>query len=68
MTSNTKQCPRCNKTFECNSNDITNCACSTIHIPDEMRKKIALQYNDCLCIQCIKELKRIFIEKNKKYL
>lgn len=51
-----KNCPRCNKAFECKVGDITNCQCNGITIPLEERNFIEERYNDCLCAGCLKEL------------
>lgn len=49
-----KICPHCNKPFECKENDILNCDCLTVSLPDKVRDRIAREYNMCLCVKCLK--------------
>ncbi len=53
----------CGKSFICNSDDIKNCQCSKIELPKDVYQYIATNYQDCLCLECLKELlnKRISI-------
>ena len=52
-----KNCPRCNTLFECKVGSITLCQCMKAELTSDERENIGLQYNDCLCINCILELK-----------
>ena len=54
-----KQCPRCNKTFECKAGSIIQCQCSSIQLTASETAFIDSQYNDCLCLQCLQELKKM---------
>lgn len=36
------------------------CQCSTIRLTHEELEFIQLQYEDCLCAQCMKELKAVY--------
>ncbi len=59
-----KNCPRCGRTFECKLGSILLCQCSEIKLTQEERALIQTQYQDCLCIQCLKVLKeQVKIEK-----
>jgi hypothetical protein len=61
-----KNCPRCNKIFECKAGDITNCQCSNIKLSVEERAFIEDRYSDCLCADCLLQLKNghaLFKEK-----
>jgi len=70
-----KYCPRCNYVFECRVNSIENypqpasqvkreaCQCVGISLSGDERIFISEQYNDCLCISCLKELKEEYIIK-----
>lgn len=53
-----KICERCKGIFECNSVDIKNCACSNTKIPASEMVRIKLKYKDCLCINCLEEIKK----------
>ena len=62
----TKNCPRCKTEFECKSGSILLCQCQTIVISDEQMDYINAQYDDCLCLSCLKSLRVEFnIRKNK---
>jgi hypothetical protein len=51
-----KACESCSKQFECNVDDIANCQCSTVFIINEVKDILQKKYNDCVCINCIKDL------------
>ncbi len=61
-----KNCPRCNKLFECKVGDIGRCQCSGILLSTEMKLFIEIKYNDCICINCLQALKNkyIFLKRN----
>ena len=48
-----KQCPRCGRSFVCRMGDIARCQCSTVRIPTQARDYIARLYNECLCASCL---------------
>lgn len=52
-----KQCGRCGAEFVCNPGAITECQCSAIVLTTAERSSIASNYDDCLCIQCLRALK-----------
>ncbi|MBI3234554.1 MAG: cysteine-rich CWC family protein [Bacteroidetes bacterium] len=52
-----KVCQRCKAHFECKVGSIQLCQCSTIVLSEEERNFIQHQFDDCLCIDCIKALK-----------
>ncbi len=52
-----KYCPRCNTPFECKVGSILLCQCSTISLNDDERDYIKQKFDDCLCVNCLKELK-----------
>ena len=56
MTDKNKICPRCHQTFECKSDDIENCQCASIELNKHQYDYIAKQYEDCLCINCLRLL------------
>jgi hypothetical protein len=49
-------CPRCRQPFRCGVGDTTPCACSALHLTDELRARLAARYDSCLCIACLVEL------------
>jgi len=55
-----KNCPRCNHPFECKVGDIAHCQCMTVPLTDEERKFIGERHDDCLCANCMRELKAEF--------
>lgn len=59
-----KQCPRCHKNFICNKDNVLICQCNQIELNKNEKAYIASQFNDCLCLDCLKELKKEFLEKS----
>jgi len=53
----TKNCARCGKEFECKSGSILLCQCQTLYLTPNELDFIASQYEDCLCVSCLKRLK-----------
>ncbi|MCQ2321249.1 MAG: cysteine-rich CWC family protein [Bacteroidales bacterium] len=49
-----KSCPRCGKTFECVHT--ADCWCAKIHLSDVAKAKLKMQFNDCLCESCLREI------------
>ncbi len=49
-------CPRCQRSFECNSADIEHCKCNAVVISREVKDLIQSKYGDCLCASCLQEL------------
>ncbi len=52
-----KQCPRCATEFECKTGSILLCQCSKIDMSTEQLEYSNTQYDDCLCLSCLKELR-----------
>ena len=48
-----KQCPRCNIDFECKTNNVLQCQCAEISLSEKQRSRIASEYSDCLCAECL---------------
>jgi len=63
-----KTCPRCNVAFECKAGDISNCQCSGIQLNIEERAFIEERYHDCLCANCLQQLKSSYTLFKEKYL
>lgn len=55
-----KQCPRCSAEFECKTGSILLCQCSKIEMTAEQLEYSNSQYNDCLCLSCLNELRTEF--------
>lgn len=49
-----KICPRCGAKFVCNHS--ADCWCASITLDDATRTKLK-QYNDCLCKECLIQMK-----------
>ncbi len=62
-----KICPRCGTGFECKLGSITECQCYGIALNNEERAFIEVRYNDCLCRNCLLELKSRYIFFKEKY-
>ncbi len=61
-----KKCPRCGRGFECKPGNITQCQCYGITFTAEEKAFIEEKYNDCLCRNCLLQLKNqveLFKEK-----
>lgn len=52
-----KQCPRCNKNFECKCGSINICQCTQVNLPGNLSEQLKLHFEDCLCISCLRELR-----------
>ena len=52
-----KQCPRCKGGFECKSGSILLCQCSKIEMSSEQLEYTSTQFDECLCLSCLKELR-----------
>lgn len=63
-----KACPRCNYAFECKAGDITQCQCYGIQLSLEERAFIEDRYKDCLCANCLLQLKNRYLLFKEKYL
>ena len=50
-----KACERCNKSHICTGT--TNCPCFEVEITDVLLDYISSKYEDCLCSECLAELK-----------
>ena len=61
-----KYCSRCNSLFECRAGNIGACQCSQVVIPETLADHIAMVYQDCLCLNCLLELKESHISGNAK--
>jgi hypothetical protein len=55
-----KHCPRCKQVFECKVGSIHLCQCSNIPLTTEEKYFIQQQFEDCLCINCLHQLKESY--------
>lgn len=55
-----KTCPRCETEFECKTGSILLCQCSKVEMTAEQLEYSSMQYEDCLCRACLKELRTEF--------
>jgi hypothetical protein len=65
-----KNCPRCNTSFECKTGDVLKCQCYGIELSVAEEAFIKSTYNDCLCSNCLVQLKsryQLFIEQKVFY-
>ncbi|MBL7701618.1 MAG: cysteine-rich CWC family protein [Ferruginibacter sp.] len=63
-----KHCPRCNIAFECKAGTITQCQCSAIRLSAEESAFIQSKYDDCLCINCLRDLQKNYSHFKTKYI
>ena len=55
-----KICSKCNVEFECRADDIENCLCNSIQLNNDAVGLIKNQFEDCLCVECLKEIENKF--------
>ena len=63
-----KTCPRCDAPFECKAGAIGQCDCSMIKLTIEEQAFIESRYKDCLCLNCLKDIKNKYILFKEKFL
>ncbi|TGL21744.1 hypothetical protein EHQ46_07795 [Leptospira yanagawae] len=51
-----KICPHCLRIFECKVGSIQLCQCTKVQLTKAETEYLAIQYNDCLCFQCMEVL------------
>jgi hypothetical protein len=49
-------CKRCNRSFECNPNDITHCQCSATSVSKQTFQFLEKASWGCLCVNCLREI------------
>ena len=62
-----KTCPRCQAPFECKVGDVMHCQCNGITFTNEEKAFIEERYTDCLCRNCLMELKQRYTLFKEKY-
>lgn len=63
-----KYCPRCSQSFECKVGNITQCQCYGITISAEERAFMDTLYSDCLCSNCLLQLKNDYVHFKNKFI
>ncbi|MGG9964816.1 cysteine-rich CWC family protein [Ferruginibacter sp. SUN106] len=63
-----KYCPRCNKVFECKVGNITQCQCYGLSLSDEERAYISTAFSDCICRECLLQMKNDFINSKHRFI
>ena len=63
-----KNCCRCDSFFECKVGDIANCQCTQMTLSLEEISFMEEMYDDCLCANCIYEMKRRYVHFVNKYI
>ncbi len=63
-----KNCPRCSRSFECKVGNISHCQCEGIILTLEERSFIETKFQDCLCRDCLKDLKNKYVLFKEKFL
>ncbi len=48
-----KNCPKCNREFECKLGNITECHCNSITLSPEEQLLLGEKFTDCLCHECL---------------
>lgn len=64
-----RECNRCQSAFNCREDRRDLCHCTHIYILPEIKNYIKENYDDCLCHNCLKEVKNNFHSSgvNPKY-
>lgn len=63
-----KRCPRCKKQFKCLVEDIENCDCRKIALSKELKFFLSKTSYNCLCNECLDELKTLTSQASKEQL
>lgn len=50
-------CPRCGSLFTCKSGNSGLCQCNGIELGPRLLDHLADLYDDCLCLECLRQLK-----------
>ncbi len=59
-----KACPRCRIVFECKVGNVEQCHCSKIKLNEYTQKYIQKTFEDCLCADCLREVRTEFYKKS----
>ncbi len=61
-----KSCPRCSRDFECRDDDVFSCACIGVSLSKKEQDWLAANYDNCLCLDCLKEIRKMRSQTSKK--
>ncbi len=54
-----KICPHCQCDFECRNDNVMECDCVNVILTKEAFRFISSRYSDCLCVDCLDEIKQM---------
>jgi hypothetical protein len=63
-----KYCPQCANEFECKAGTIAQCQCYAVKLTVEERMYIEEKFADCLCGDCLEELKNVSSVFKEKFI
>jgi hypothetical protein len=63
-----KTCPKCNKKFDCKSEEITFCPCSKFSFSQKESQALARLYKGCLCANCLIDMRENFDKPARIYI
>jgi len=63
-----KNCPRCNKAFECKVGNITECQCYGVALSAEERAYIDSKCTDCVCRDCLLQMKNELVHFKRQFI
>lgn len=66
MKHESKQCPRCQSTFECKVNNVLHCQCNEVRLSEATQAYLGQTEYDCLCKKCLQELDAM-VQKTASY-
>lgn len=61
-----KECKRCYSTFDCNTENISSCDCTTIQLSVNTKEYLTKTNYDCLCPTCLGEIES-YTELKKEF-
>jgi uncharacterized protein YjdB len=59
-----KICPRCKAEFECRHDNLMECSCITVTLDAQQLRFIGENYEDCLCLSCLRDVKEGFYKSS----
>ena len=57
-------CPRCGAAFECTVGSINLCQCVAVQLSEEQRNYVRSQFVNCLCANCLQEVRTEYDKKS----
>ncbi len=62
-----KNCPHYSQVIPCRMGDIGHCDSTRIHLSLEEKAFVEDRYHNCLCLNCLKDLKNKYVLFKEKY-